>query len=83
MFDSLPDAEDEAEVSRGDQKTSWWIGRWSHVIAMIVFSLSYFPFADRFWSWQVAITLSHIVFMLCCTRMWCLSQGCVISGDRA
>lgn len=67
MFDSLPDVEDEAGAANENQKSSWWIGRWSHVIAMIVFSLLYFPFADRFWSWQVAITLSYVVFMLCCT----------------
>jgi hypothetical protein len=66
MFDSLPDVEDEGEA-RDRAKSSWWIGRWAHVIAMVVFSLLYFPFADRFWSWQVAITLSYIVFMLCCT----------------
>lgn len=67
MFDSLPDEENAAKASNNDQQSSWWIGRWSHVIAMIVFSLLYFPFADRFWSWQVAITVSYIMFMLCCT----------------
>jgi len=67
MFDSLSDVEDEARPSKEDQKSSWWIGRWAHVIAMLAFSVLYFPFADRFWSWQIAITLSYVVFMLCCT----------------
>ena len=34
---------------------------------MAVFCLLYLPFKDRFWSWQLAITLSYIVFMLCYT----------------
>jgi hypothetical protein len=67
MFDSLPDVEDEAEPRNKDQRSSWWIGRWAHVIAMLAFSLLYFPFADRFWSWQLAITSAYIIFMLCCT----------------
>jgi len=69
MFDSLPDAENEAEETRvpNEEKSSWWIGRWAHVIAMVAFSVLYFPFTDHFWSWQLAITLSYVVFMLCCT----------------
>jgi len=67
MFDSLPDAADEAESQIDGQKSSWWIGRWAHVIAMLIFSVLYFPFANRTWSWQIAITLSYIAFMLCCT----------------
>lgn len=59
--------EDDQKPSGGKEKPSWWIGRWAHVIAMVVFCLLYFPFQDRFWSWQVAITLSYVVFMLCCT----------------
>src|SRR5580692_11215978 len=59
--------EDDQKPSGGKEKPSWWIGRWAHVIAMVVFCLLYFPFQDRFWSWQIAITLSYVVFMLCCT----------------
>jgi len=58
---------DHQKPSEGNEKSSWWIGRWAHVIAMLVFCLLYFPFEDRVWSWQAAITLSYIVFMLCCT----------------
>jgi len=47
--------------------TSWWIGRWAHVIAGLVFCMLYFPLSNHIWSWQVAVTLSYIVFMLCCT----------------
>ena len=49
-----------------EEVTSWWIGRWSHVIAGGVFCILYFPLSDHVWSWQVAVTLSYIVFMLCC-----------------
>jgi hypothetical protein len=71
MFDDLDTAEskteDEQKSSEDQQKSSWWIGRWAHVIAGVVFCLLYFPFENRFWSWQLAITLSYTVFMLCCT----------------
>jgi hypothetical protein len=70
MFDSLPETEKESEreqVPNDGEKSSWWIGRWAHVIAMVFFAGIYFPFAERFWSWQLAITTSYIVFMLCCT----------------
>jgi len=59
--------EDDQNSSESNEKSSWWVGRWAHVIAGVVFCLLYFPFSDRFWSWQVAITLSYAVFMLCCT----------------
>ena len=59
MFDSLPDAADEAESQIDGQKSSWWIGRWAHVIAMLIFSVLYFPFANRTWSWQIAITIAE------------------------
>jgi cell division protein FtsW (lipid II flippase) len=71
MFDDLDTAErktdDEQTPADGEGKTSWWIGRWAQVIAGLVFCLLYFPFKDRFWSWQVAITLTYVVFMFCCT----------------
>ncbi len=59
--------EEEQKPSEDVERSSWWIGRWAHVIAGVVFCLLYFPLEDRFWSWQVAITLSYIVFMFCCT----------------
>ncbi len=71
MFDDLDTAENKTEeaqkTSEGEQKSSWWIGRWAHVIALVPFCLIYFPFSERAWSWQVAVTISYIVFMLCCT----------------
>lgn len=70
MFDDLETAEkktDEPTPSKDGEKSSWWIGRWAHVIAGAVFCLLYFPFDGRIWSWQVAVTVSYIVFMLCCT----------------
>ena len=59
----------EAEQKPPDEEppSSWWIGRWSHVIAGLVFCLLYFPLSQHQWSWQTAITLTYIVFMLCCT----------------
>ena len=71
MFDDLETAErktDDEQTPPEDEKEShWWIGRWAHVIAIAAFCLLYFPLKDRFWSWQLAITLSYVVFMLCCT----------------
>jgi len=59
--------DDEQKPPETAEVTSWWIGRWSHVIALLVFCIVYFPLTDRIWSWQVAATLSYIVFMFCCT----------------
>jgi hypothetical protein len=71
MFDDLDTAENKTEGAQGpseeEQRSSWWIGRWAHVIAIGVFCLLYFSLKDRSWSWQLAITSSYIVFMLCCT----------------
>jgi hypothetical protein len=58
---------DEQEPSAPAEVTSWWIGRWAHVIAVVVFCSLYFPLSGRIWSWQVAVTLSYIVFVFCCT----------------
>lgn len=70
MFDDLDTAEKKTEIEQTpaeDEKEShWWIGPWAHVIAGVVFCLLYFPLKDRFWSWQVAITVSYVVFVLCC-----------------
>jgi hypothetical protein len=59
--------DDEQKNQETAEVTSWWIGRWAHVIALLVFGIVYLPFDDRIWGWQVAATLSYIVFMLCCT----------------
>jgi hypothetical protein len=59
--------EEGEKPSEDVEKSSWWIGRWAHVIAGLVFCLLYFPFQGRLWSWEVSITLSYVVFMLCCT----------------
>lgn len=71
MFDDLDTAErkteDEKTHAETEEQSSWWIGRWAHVLAGVVFCLLYFPFEDRFWGWQVAVTLSYVVFMLSCT----------------
>ena len=67
-LNSQTEEKQKPSEDREDAKeSSWWIGRWAHVIAMLVFCLLYFPFQGWVWSWQVAITLSYIVFMLCCT----------------
>jgi hypothetical protein len=71
MFDESADidkqGEDKQKISEDHQASSWWVGRWAHVIAGVVFCMLYFPFEDRSWGWQLAITLSYVVFMLCCT----------------
>jgi hypothetical protein len=60
-------ADDRQQPPETTEVTSWWIGRWSHVIAGVVFCALYFPLSGHVWGWQVAVTLSYIVFMLCCT----------------
>jgi hypothetical protein len=71
MFDDSETAEkkteDEQTPADDEEESHWWIGPWAHVIAGVVFCLLYFPFEDRFWSWQLAITVTYVVFMLCCT----------------
>jgi len=71
MFDDLDTAESKTDETRSpsdaEQKSHWWIGPWAHVIAGMVFCVTYFPFDQYVWSWQVAVTLAYIVFMLCCT----------------
>ena len=64
MFDDLDEATKEPVEP---EKPRWWIGPWAHVIAGLVFCLIYFPFDQYPWSWQVAISLTYVVFMLCCT----------------
>ena len=39
--------DDEQKSLEAPEVTSWWIGRWSHVIAGGVFCLLYFPLSDR------------------------------------
>jgi di/tricarboxylate transporter len=71
MFEDLDTAEskteDSQDPSEDKQTPHWWIGPWAHVIAGLVFCLLYFPFDQHKWSWQAAVTVAYIVFMLCCT----------------
>ena len=64
MFEDL-DTASKAQVE--ETQKSWWIGRWAHAIAMVVFCLLYFPFDAHVWSCQIAITFSYIAFVFCCT----------------
>ena len=66
-FDLNNQSGDTQEKPEDDEVSSWWIGRWAHVITLVVFCALYFPFSGYVWSWQVAATLSYIVFMFCCT----------------
>ena len=68
MFDDLDTAENKTDETEDPEPQShWWIGPWAHVIAIVVFCLIYFPLDQYSWSWQVAVTIAYIVFMLCCT----------------
>jgi hypothetical protein len=60
-------SEGKQEPCEDEEISSWWIGRWAHVIAVVFFCVLYFPLNNHVWSWQVAVTLSYIVFMFCCT----------------
>jgi hypothetical protein len=59
--------DEEQKPPETAEVTSWWIGRWAHVIAGVAFCVLYFPLSNHIWSWQLAVTLAYIVFMLCCT----------------
>jgi hypothetical protein len=71
MFDDLDSAESKTEDTQSssddEQSSHWWIGPWAHVIAALAFCLIYFPFDQYRWSWQIAVTVGYVVFMLCCT----------------
>ena len=56
----------EAESKPTEEISSWWIGRWAHVIAGIFFCVLYFSLSGFAWSWQVAVTLAYVVFVFCC-----------------
>ena len=66
-IDLRSESEQNDKPPEDSEKSSWWIGRWAHVIALSVFCLLYFPFSDRFWSWQFAVTSTYVVFIVCCT----------------
>jgi len=66
-IDLTVEKDDKPKPLETEKVTSWWIGRWAHVIALLVFGVLYVPLSDRVWSWQVAATLSYVAFMLCCT----------------
>jgi hypothetical protein len=57
--------EDDPKRSEGDEKPSWWVGRWAHVLALPVFCIVYFPFQKYPWAWHVAIASSYSVFVFC------------------
>ena len=59
--------DEEQKPLKTAEVTSWWIGRWAHVIAGVAFCVLYFPLSNHIWSWQLAVTLAYVVFMLCCT----------------
>jgi hypothetical protein len=71
MFEDSTALENQTEgdqnTTESNEKSSWWIGRWAHVIAGLSFCLLYFPFQNHSWIWLVAIMLTYIVFMFCCT----------------
>jgi hypothetical protein len=66
MFDDLDTAEqkteEEQKPSEGDDKPIRGLSRWSHVIAIIVFSLLYFPFKSHPWSLYVAVAGAYSTF---------------------
>ena len=68
MFEDLDNqTEEKQSASDAEQRSHWWIGPWAHVIAGVVFCVIYFPLDQYLWGWQVAITLTYVVFMFCCT----------------
>ena len=69
MDDNLIDlnTRSEEEQQKEEQKqTSWWIGRWSHVLAGLSFCLVYFPFSGSALNPLAAIMVAYLVFMVCC-----------------
>ena len=66
-----------------EEMNSWWIGRWAHVVAGLLFCVLYFPLSSYVWSWQAAATLSYIVFMVCCTCGLSFQDSDEFFGDLA
>src|SRR5579859_5391380 len=67
MFDDLSSLEnqtEEAQTSSEDgDKPARSLSRWSHVVALLVFCLVYFPFQNHPWAWPVAIAVSYSAFV--------------------
>ena len=71
MPDDYNDLKTQADEAQDDSDTpkftSWWIGRWAHIISLIVFISLYVLFLDKTWGWPLAATVAYIIFMFCCT----------------
>jgi hypothetical protein len=68
MFDSLPSAQDEVEEQSSlvDRKSTWWLGRWAHVITIPVWFILYISFAEKPWGAHVSVAGGYtaLVFSL-------------------
>jgi hypothetical protein len=85
MFDDLDTAEQETEEeqkpSEEDDKPIRGLSRWSHVIAIIIFSLLYFPLKSHPWSLYVAVAGAYSAFVFAIALGLALENLDDIFGD--
>ena len=70
MFDEYPVVEkqsDDEQKSSEDRKSTWWLGRWAHVVTIPVWFILFISFADRPWGAQVSVACAYTVLVLCLT----------------
>lgn len=68
MFDDISSLENQTEDSQKrsddeDEPSTRMLSLWSHVIAILIFCLLYFPFERHSWGWLVAIACSYTAFV--------------------
>jgi hypothetical protein len=68
MFDECPGVEKQSDArqeSSDDQKSTWWLGRWAHVITIPVWFILFVSFADHPWGTYISVAGGYTAFVLC------------------
>lgn len=67
MFDDISSLEGQTQEDQNSSeekdKPARSLSRWSHVVALVVFCLVYFPLQNHPWVWPVAIAISYSTFV--------------------
>lgn len=67
MFEDL-DTETQSEgrqESSEDENTTWWLGKWAHVLTILAWFVLFVAFSDRPWGAQVAVAGGYTVLVFC------------------
>jgi len=67
MFDEYPVVKqsDDRRESSEDQKTTWWPGRWAHVVTISSWFILFVSFPDCSWGTYVSVAGAYTVFVFC------------------